>query len=1756
MMSIRPRHRFVSKARNNGPESIAGGEIVMNQEDFVLYYKHYSKVFSYDYYVSCLEDESPEDRVIYHQQFDILEAQFRAQYSINKFKAEIHKLHVLKQMKFQKYKTFVTKLDQLNRIEFNEDSISPQSIMDPFLPLGDLKDNVKASGAIKHALLEKFKVKEMHQREKVKPSSKSYSKKKDIGPHSFADIFSMFTDPTGMKEMSAQIPKVVDAINDKLPDSSERKEFLNFFEKVSQKIPDFAGKGLGSETLSHASNLLSGIGKLSPAILVSIATAWYAHDRSWVSFSFFVGCCIYFVLKIPHQLGYLLNIYIKLNSTFDIIPVLDMEPVSPQISDSTLEVIGTFIAGSLISVVGRSGKLTTSALVLLFVKDFSRARLGMIEIAKIVLGFVEKLVNLTRDTFLDLPSIKLIDSCSKEIDEFSRDVRNYCFRFNRGTLPVDEHTYTNVSSLLSVGQSLLKSIPKDKFSDASLRMIHEDCVSLKKIIKDLEYNDISIRGIRKEPVPILLAGGPGVAKSVSALSLSDVLVRDRLNPEELEEYKVNRGPYVFSRKQENVFFDDYSNKVRVMMYDDLMQMRDVAGNPACEAMEIIRVINTEEYCAHMAHLENKGKVYIRPDYVIATTNQTTLQSNAIVNSNAMQRRFRNCTYIVVPKEQYVMDEDKGNDLWNQRLDIAKLPIKRILGDSDISVLGHLCTDLLPEHLNYFEYDYTTKKVGRCLEFKDVIIKARAQELINRRRLALHKQNHEANVLKYKRWFELAKPINEECPDDFSYDPVYLSPQSGLAFDVHKPIEVGMQRECTINSFTYEGSDTDTDDDVTDINAIAAIELWLHMNDSYYQYLKSQPFYDSCSHYDVAKAFFIEIGTLSQCRVWIFRGLRFPEGYVPLKYRKPMLPIRVFNSFSEKVDNYVNGLPSWLEFKEKFTFDTENIVAILSLVAGSGLLIVTAKWMYKWWTGEEAPQSFGFSDKLRTSKISSKYVKDAGAIKQFLQATPQFGEDASGLDLIRSIVRRNCFNFELLNDNNEWNSLGTLTFIEGRVALIPFHFVVKIIAGIEQDRTRMTRPIRLSQGKTDENNPGLLLTAEELLNGIQDGQIRRVDAVLIELPKRIAQRPSIVDKFGTRADLDFCKVNLDIVLAVTSRERDFYFGNGSRYNDVIGINKIPGYEYCIEESFVYQLPTKPGDCGSLMGILNPALQKRKIFGIHVAGHDYRGDGFAGLITQEDLIHDLKAFEPQVLLEEPSLISPESGDLDVPVRFSVLGRSKLIPARNTNTSILRSRMYGKLAFSTLVPAMLKKTEIDGIVIDPMLNAQLKYCKPDKLCSEEILYQVAGEYFTNCEWKALHPVDKRIFTLQEAIYGLENDIDFGGVSSSTSAGWPYSVAGQHNIKKALFKAEIGLEEYEKAYEDVQLAVYKIIDNAKNRIRSFNVFTDNLKDELREKEKYLKGSTRLFSGCPFDYLLAVRMYFGAFVLWFTKNRIHNGSANGVNPYSSEWNVIARELIKMSPDNIGAGDYEKFDGSQKALLHLIMTHYINRWYGEDTESNLVRDILILELCNSIHIVDGVVYLWDSGLPSGHPLTLIFNTIYNQLLLGYSWFRIFGDLSDFRQNIFSISQGDDLVYSVTDEFTGRFNDVTFSKVVSELDMVYTNESKDGTLVARRNILDIEFLKRKFKFDPMENLYIAPLRLQSILKMVDYTKKHHRVPIISQNVITAVRELSLHDVDTYNKYSIRINALFQEHYPQVTTTEPILKGYIERKTEVLATQAFF
>ena len=1563
---------------------------------------------------------------------------------------------------------------------------------------------------------------------------KSYSdgQSSDIVPQSSSfNPFTLFTDPLGLKEVCSQLPSVVDAINNKLPDTQERKEFLDFFSSVGSKIPKLDFLKSDSKMLQSAFDIVGVLGKVHPSVLVAISASWYAHDRTWLSFAFFISSAVYFVLKVPEQLSYLLNIYLKMGDTIPLVPEMDMESVSPQMTDSNLESFGSIIAGALIGAVGITNKVSAGAFMLNFVKDFGRARLGMIEVAKLIIKLVEKAVNFVRETYLNMPSVRFIDTCSSEIDNFSKDVRNYSFKFNKNILKVDDTTYLNIVGFLEIGKALLKSIPRDKHSDASLRLIHEDCNSLKKIIIDMERSDLTLKGLRQETVAVLLSGGPGVAKSIAMLYGSHIVARDSLTEDEQKEFDINPGAYIFSRKQENVFFDTLTNRVRVFCYDDLFQAKDVAGSPVCEAMEIIRIINSEEYSAHMAHLENKGNVYVHPLYLFATTNQTTLKSNAIENNAALKRRFK-LSYIVVPKDKYVLDEDKDNDIWNRRLDHSKLPKAEIHALTDPSLAGFVTTDLRPEHLDYYENNLLTGEIGNIISFEQLIAKARAAEFEKRKQFALHKQNFKTLVAKYAKVFE-TEMIDEVCPDDFSFDP---------SVDTQKD-----ESDSEVEEF--RGYLDCTEDEIQRLEYM----LTVRPNYIYNMRMNFHPG-EPCEVSDIVRLLVDQVGYYDAVDCMLEQR-KFSTKFKFKKYKRPSLVIRAFVSVTRIVEYFLSLVPNWQTIKKAFTFDKDSLVTVLGFLAGSSILVFLAKWFYSWWTGKEVPQSFGFSDKMRTHKVNPKFVKNSQAVKNFLKVQPQFGEDTSGLDLVTSIVRKNCFRFEIMSDDDVWNCLGSITFVRGRIALIPYHFLVKLMQGVDVDPKRLTRHVRIGHGK-EENDPSLLFTVEEILEGHYYGKLGINDLALVEFPKRMPERQDIVDKFALLRDMDFNTVNLDIVLPVIGRNRGFYFGKGRKYDDVIGITKFADFNYCIEQSYTYDIPTQPGDCGSLLCVLNPSLQKRKIFGIHVAGHDYRGDGFAGFVCQEYLLEDLKNCNPQVISEVPDLFSPQSSDLNKPFRFEILGRTDKVPSRNIFTDIRRSRMYGSLGKVIMAPALLRTIEDSGTLIDPLLNAQMKYCKPDVMFSMDVAKKCMAHYFSYCEWNSTYTVVPRIYTLDESIFGLEYDMDFGSVNSSTSAGWPSNVSGVRDLKKELFSYEYGSVEQDIVKDAISIKVNEIITKARNNTRMFHVFTDNLKDELRELHKVKSGSTRLFSGAPFEYLLAFRMYFGAFGLWFMKNRILNGSAIGVNPYSSEWNAIAKRLLRHGPDNLGAGDYEKYDGSQKALVHLLMLYHINKWYDDGPENAMIRSILWMEVYNSRHIVDGLIYEWIGGLGSGHPFTIIINTIYGHFNIRYCWYIAIGSLTLFDTNMYAIVQGDDLAYSVSDLFKDRFNDIVISERIKEVGMVYTNEAKDGTLVALRSLVNIEFLKRGFVFDESENLWIAPLRLQSILKMVDWTKRKHKNAIVASNVITAIKELALHDRETHDKYAPKIIKAFQKHYPFLTTHSPLIMDYACRKNEVLNTEGFY
>lgn len=1588
-------------------------------------------------------------------------------------------------------------------------------------------------------------------------NNKNFIKPQMVNP------FSSFTDVFGFKAFTEQIPDMIDVVEDKLPDTEERKNFIQLMEKLVSKIPNLGGINSGNDTLEQVNGYFSTLREgLTPGVLLVVTYGLYAKFKNWTTYTLYVASCFNFGMSCGEKLNDLLFATMEASIVIPLYPDVDMDEIVPQMSESEAEGIAEVVATFALAILaGKSGK-SASMCVSNFVKDFSRSKQGIVDLSKVMLRFIQYIANTIRTDLLNLSPVSLLNTFSTEIDDFMQKCRIVCFRFNRNTLAFTEFNYIEILTLLEVGRTILRSTRRGRDTEGVLRLVQENCNSLNKITVEMERNDVSLTGLRQEPVAILLAGGPGVAKSIGMLYGSFLTCSSVVTDEERDEFERNPGLYIYSRKQELVFMDSLTNKARVFTYDDILQSRDVAGSPACEAMELIRVINTDEYRAHMAHLEAKGNVYVHPKFVWATTNQQELKSQAIHSNKALRRRFH-LSYIVTPKPEFTVDVDIGKDVWNNRIDKNKLPKARInqfekktekqiradelwktridklklplttVNDpKDLEIDGELVSDLRPDQLLYHQTD-ENDNIIRVVEFEQVISDAIALELEHRKRFALHKSRFKEQVLKYSEPYKMIlrheEPESEEVPADFSELPDdVITPQSGSAYST--------------DSDEAEGEDLpflgyyDLHN-----NEVWELEYFMNINPKTKQKFKAL-FKDnyrthSCLH------LVLDLYGYHEVSYQIESGrLKFLNLDKHLSNRKKILPIRTFHSVKIFVEAYLCKVPTWASVKKFWNLNAESICKVIAFFAGCGLISYLAKWLYTWWTGKPAPESFGLSDKMRTAKVNPKFIKNASAVKNFI-ATPQYGADFNGIDMIRSIVSSNCFNLDIQNTDGTWRHQGTITFVRGRIALLPYHFVYNFLEGLEDNPERLERVLRISHGP-EKAKIDFLLTLKELLMGVKDSDLYSQDGVLAQFPDRFPPRKDIVDRFALRSDFNRFKKNIKIMLPIIQDGREFVYGRGSAMDRPITVTDSPEASWEVRENYSYDIPTSKGDCGTLLCILG-GNEKRKFFGMHVAGMEERGLGFACSISQEDLEEALQAFDPQVeSLYDDNIIVPQGGIDISPRRFDVIGKVRKAPRRPHISKIIPSSMAGSSWEINVAPAKMGRYYSNGLWIDPYINSQIKYCTPDILINQDIIRECCEHYFATIEHNSKIWVDRRLLTMDEAIYGIEDEPDFGSIAAGTSVGYPMNTPGARNLKKELLKETSPQSVKDAAYIEVKRLVLTVIGNAEKGIRMFHVFTDFSKDELRPINK----DSRLVSGAPFIYLIVIRMYFGSFCLWFMKNRISNYSAVGVNCFSTEWDTIARLLLsKGAIKSIGAGDHSGFDCRQKPFVQLVILIAMNLWYNDGPVNARVRNILFMELWNSRHINDGLIVEWFSSLPSGHPLTIIINTIYNAICFIFAWRRIVGSLITMNKNTHFIFQGDDVAYSVTPAYSHLYNDYTIGEVLKELGMVYTNEQKGETTSQLRDITEIEFLKRSFFFSKVDGIWVAPLKIESILRMVDWVKMDDPDNIAS-NISEAILELSLHPKKFFLEWAPKLIKSFEAHYPHLEPTIELHQSY-ERHREM-------
>jgi hypothetical protein len=288
-------------------------------------------------------------------------------------------------------------------------------------------------------------------------------------------------------------------------------------------------------------------------------------------------------------------------------------------------------------------------------------------------------------------------------------------------------------------------------------------------------------------------------------------------------------------------------------------------------------------------------------------------------------------------------------------------------------------------------------------------------------------------------------------------------------------------------------------------------------------------------------------------------------------------------------------------------------------------------------------------------------------------------------------------------------------------------------------------------------------------------------------------------------------------------------------------------------------------------------------------------------------------------------------------------------------------------------------------------------------------------------------------------------------------------------------------------------------------------------------------------------------------ENKIQSGSALGINPYCKEWSELASYLSEPG-DNMLAGDFSNFDGSHKREALAFLGEQLINFIGGETDDQIVRKMLWLEITDSIHARGITVYQWVQGLPSGHTLTSVINTIMVHWLFRTATYMLIG-VPEYKHEHFDvhcrlIAFGDDSLFIVDWMVFGLVTPGYLTLLFSDFGYKYTDSLKSNEWNSYDSLSKLTFLKRGFVYSPDRGLFLSPLELAVVLETPYWVRKgNDSLEVARTNVTFSLHELSMHEKAIFDKYApiiIRYSKRKLLFLPQLTTQEEFLDSCLSQE----------
>ncbi len=366
----------------------------------------------------------------------------------------------------------------------------------------------------------------------------------------------------------------------------------------------------------------------------------------------------------------ILALYVKSDEIYSEIIKFFSDTVSPEMYDTND--YGTLMACCLnlgLSVGSAKSKLFSTkgcCDVLHTVGKIQNGSKGLVESLSVILRFVWERVD---NFFNKSGSDTFVLTGHAYVDEFLRETGEIKKLDENGEIFNDQGNLDRVNTIIKLGMTVALKIPSNKDWMRLKFVVDRCCHELEGIRKKLLSTNFKFSGMRSEPVAILMQGGPGVGKSNSMQHLAHALAAKTFSKVNLAAYKKQSSIFIFNRQSEVKHWDGYDFNKKFVYFDDILQQKDVAGDPDNEIMNIVRAINCFEYQLHCAAMEMKGNTMLRADFIIANTNQNNFNFASINCAKAFMRRW-DIVVVVCPKLEYSTDDN--SDIWTRRIDFDKI----------------------------------------------------------------------------------------------------------------------------------------------------------------------------------------------------------------------------------------------------------------------------------------------------------------------------------------------------------------------------------------------------------------------------------------------------------------------------------------------------------------------------------------------------------------------------------------------------------------------------------------------------------------------------------------------------------------------------------------------------------------------------------------------------------------------------------------------------------------------------------------------------------------------------------------------------------------------------------------------------------------------------------------------------------------------------------------------------------------------------